>query len=295
MANRNSRYNSGRGNASRSRRSPRTYGRPRWPIIVIIILAVTLVVAISAYRRSHSHSARGKDVAAGVRHYPDLEMTEGAEGRTIIKRYEGFTVCFNPSNHTPDWVGWELLGSETNGEESRSNKFWQDSELDGCPSPNDYRNSGYDKGHLCPAADQKWSSEAMTDCFVMSNMTPQEHALNAGAWKTLEEKERLWAQRDSALVIVAGPIYEANDRKTIGDGVRVPSAFFKVLLAPYVDEPRAIGFVYPNMKAPGNMQNYSMSVDKVEELTGLDFFSSLPDDLENKVEASADFRVWNAR
>lgn len=136
----------------------------------------------------------------------------------------------------------------------------------------------------------------MNDCFVMTNMTPQDHSLNTGAWNTLENKERLWAERDSALIIVAGPIYADTDKKRIGDsGVRVPSAFFKVLLAPYVEKPRAIGFVYPNMASPGNMENYSMSVDQVEELTGLDFFSSLPDDVEEMVESRVSFTEWNRK
>ena len=181
------------------------------------------------------------------------------------------------------------------GEAKRHNRFWQDRDVDGCPTTNDYRNSGYDRGHMCPAAEQKWSAEAMDDCFVMANMCPQDHSLNSGAWNTLENKERNWAVRDSAIVIVAGPIYNADDIKTIGNGVLVPSAFFKVLLAPYVEKPRAIAFVFPNMSSPGSMQNYVMTVDDVEKLTGYDFFSSLPDDIENEVESKASFREWNQR
>lgn len=147
---------------------------------------------------------------------------------------------------------------------------------------------------MCPSADQKWSADAMRDCFVMTNMTPQDHALNAGAWATLEKKERVWAQRDSALVIVAGPIYSTTDKERIGDtGVLVPAAFFKVLLAPYLDRPRAIGFIYPNSKAPGNMADYAVSVDRVEELTGLDFFYALPDEIETEVESKYSFNDWN--
>ena len=122
------------------------------------------------------------------------------------------------------------------------------------------------------------------------------HALNAGAWKTLEDKERLWAKRDSAIIIIAGPIYQSEDKLRIGQaGVRVPSAYFKVLLAPYVDNPRAIAFVYPNEQCPGNMQNYSQSVDYVESITGFDFFSSLPDEIENKIESTYSFKEWNKR
>lgn len=214
---------------------------------------------------------------------------------SVLVSYNGFRLSFNPENHTPNWVAWELLGTETEGNELRSDKFWKDTGVEGCADPRDYVRSGYDRGHIVPAADQKWSTESMEDCFAMTNICPQEHALNSGAWNTLENKSRLWARRDSALVIVAGPIFESGDRKRIGaTGVRVPSAFFKVILAPYVDEPRAIGFVYPNMSAPGNMQLYSMTVDEVERITGYDFFHNLPDSIENRVESVTSFKEWNS-
>lgn len=278
-----------------SRRNTRRSSSGSWKIWLALIVVVTVIFAVAAYRstaNNESSDARPEPASAG--HYPDLHKAKGSAGKQ--KDYEGFTVAFNPSNHTPDWVGWELTAAEVAGSESRSDNFWRDYDLDGCPDPSDYRNSGYDKGHLCPAADQKWSPEAMSDCFVMGNMAPQDHALNAGAWKTLEEKERLWAQRDSALVIVAGPIYKSSDKARIGEGgVRVPSAFFKVILAPYLPSPRAIGFIYPNMKSPGNMADYAMSVDDVETATGLDFFSTLPDDIEDEVESRYSFTEWNRR
>lgn len=234
-------------------------------------------------------------IAEQPKHYPGLEAVKiSSDLPEQIKEYAGFTVSFNKDNRTPNYVAWELLGSEIVYGVDRSNNFWQDTDIEGCPAHYDYSYSGYDRGHLCPAADQKWSQEAMNDCFVMANMCPQDHSLNAGAWNTLENKERQWAQRDSALVIIAGPIYTPSDNQRIGDiGVRVPSAFFKVLLAPYIKNPRAIAFVYPNMTSPGNMQDYAMSVDNLEEITGFDFFSALPDDIENKVEAVYSFKEWN--
>ena len=214
---------------------------------------------------------------------------------SVVKEYEGFTVDFNPENRTPNYVAWILHGHETDGATSRSNKFWTDEELDRCPDTRDYSHSGYDRGHMCPAGEQKWSDKAMHHSFVMANICPQKHELNTGAWKTLEDKERSWARRDSAIVIIAGPIYDSSDSETIGrNKVRVPSAFFKVLLAPFAKPMRAIGFVYPNMKCDGNMQAYAVSVDDVEKMTGLDFFSALPDDIENDIEASVPFKDWNS-
>ncbi len=225
----------------------------------------------------------------------DLDKVSQAKSVPAIeKEYEGFTVNFNPKNKTPNYVAWILQGNETEGASARSNKFWTDTDLEGCPDTRDYTRSGYDRGHMCPAGEQKWSDEAMHDSFVMANICPQSHELNTGAWKTLEDKERVWAKRDSILVIVAGPIYDSSDTKTIGTNkVRVPSAFFKVLLAPYSTPMRAIGFVYPNMRCDGNMSAYAASVDDVEKMTGLDFFAALPDSIENDIEAQVPFKDWN--
>ncbi|MDE6017214.1 MAG: DNA/RNA non-specific endonuclease [Muribaculaceae bacterium] len=223
------------------------------------------------------------------------KVTKSKDVPSVVKEYEGFTVDFNQENKTPNYVAWILQGQETEGATARSNKFWTDSELKGCPDTRDYSRSGYDRGHMCPAGEQKWSDEAMHHSFVMANICPQSHELNTGAWKTLEDKERIWAKRDSVVVIVAGPIYEASDKKTIGTNkVRVPSAFFKVLLAPYADPMRAIGFVYPNMKCEGNMASYAVTVDDVEKMTGMDFFSALPDDIENDIESVVSFQDWNS-
>lgn len=229
-------------------------------------------------------------------HYSGLEnVIIPASLPSQIKEYTGFTVSFNKDNKTPNYVSWELLANETDGDEARYNKFWTDTDIISCPAHADYTYSGYDRGHMCPSADQKWNPQAMIDCFVMANICPQHPDLNQKAWLTLENKERQWAQRDSCIMIIAGPIYSDSDKEKIGGAqVRVPGAFFKVLLAPYLDKPRAIAFVYPNMASPGNMENYAMSVDQLEQLTGYDFFSALPDDIEFAVEASFSFKDWNA-
>lgn len=258
-------------------------------LLLVVVGAVVWICDTIAKKKARQKAERIRAEALDYARVP-----EGTPEQIV--EYEGFRVSFNPENRTPNWVAWELLGSETSGEHKRTNNFWQDNGVKNCPSPKDYSNSGYDRGHLCPAADQQWSQKAMADCFSMANMAPQDHALNAGAWNTLEKKERQWAQRDSAIVIIAGPIYEDSDSQRIGDaGVRVPGAFFKVMIAPYLDEPRGIGFIYPNMSSPGNMANYAMTIDQVEEITGYDFFYNLPDDIEEKIESTASFKAWDRR
>lgn len=282
------------------------------PILLISLFLLLIIIGIVGISSSSSNdtaadgpvaltadAAETSDAVAtsNAAEFSGLDMVKIPDSTpSQIKAYEGFRLSFNKENHTPNWVAWELLGSETDGAEKRSNKFWADSEITGCPETSDYTRSGYDRGHMCPSADQKWSAKAMEDCFVMTNMVPQDHALNAGAWGTLEDKERQWAKRDSAIIIIAGPLYDASDKNRIGSiGVRVPSACYKVLAAPYANPPRGIAFLYPNMTAPGNMENYAMTIRELESLTGFDFLYNLPDSIEELVETTASFKEWNKR
>lgn len=211
--------------------------------------------------------------------------------------YTGFTVHFNRETHIPNCTVHELTREEVNGKSSRNNKFYQDDNVVGCPTLDDYKYSGYDRGHMVPAGDMKWDKQAMSDCFSLANMIPQKKALNSGAWNKLEQKIRDWANRDSAIIVITGPIITENDLNvTIGEsGVVVPSSVFKIALAPYTSPTRAIAFIYPNKKATGGLEKHMVNVDDVENATGMDFFSSLPDDIENAVEASSDLNQWNVR
>lgn len=213
-----------------------------------------------------------------------------------VKEYTGFIVSFNKDNHTPNYVAWELLASEVSGSINRDEyDYWQDPEIEGCPTRDyAYATSGFQRGHMCPAADQKWSIEAMRDCMVMANMCPQLPEINEKAWATLEAKERQWAKRDGAIWIIAGPIYYETDTQRIGySQVRVPTAFFKVFLYNDPLNPRTIAFVYPNGSAPGNMDSYAMSVDQLEKELGYDFFPGLPDEVEDTIEATYHFYDWD--
>ena len=213
----------------------------------------------------------------------------------IMVQYTGFEVSFNPAHRIPNYVSWELLGSEVNGQVSRDSKFIADKDVYNCAEPSDYRGSGFDRGHMAPAGDMKWSSQAMADSHYLTNICPQTHALNGGRWKSLEEKCRQWALRDSALVIVCGPVLTDRLTRTIGKGVSVPERFFKVILAPFADPPRAIGFIMPNFGHCDGLEVIAMPVDRVEQATGIDFFSCLPDSIEDRIEAHTNFRDWNRR
>lgn len=204
----------------------------------------------------------------------------------ILKR-SGYTASYNSFYKTPNWVAWELTRRETKGKNVRINRFSPDPDL---PEPRvthaDYTRSGYDRGHMAPAADMKWSQQAMQESFYMSNVCPQNQKLNRDDWNDLEETCRLWAKKYGAVYIACGPIYDQKQPKRIGEHkVAVPDRFFKVVLINDAKNPVAMGFIFPNAAHHQKLEKYMYSVDAVEKITGLDFFSPLPDSTEKRIEA----------
>lgn len=236
------------------------------------------------------------DVSAGAAEADDkLVMQTSPKGtpEQILKR-TGYVASYNKTTLLPNWVAWHLTAERTEGSAKRSGvDFAEDTEV---PEPRatdwDYYNSGYDRGHMCPAADNKWSKKAMEESFLFTNMCPQNGNLNRGDWNEMEMACRKWAKKYGDLYIVCGPILYKGKHKTIGKNkVVVPEAFFKVVLRTG-DNPQAIGFIYKNTSGNRPKDSYVNTVDEVERITGIDFFSSLPDDVEKNVEATADIANW---
>ncbi len=154
----------------------------------------------------------------------------------------------------------------------------------GSAKSSDYTKSGYDRGHLCPAADMGFSPTSMEESFLMSNISPQAPDFNRGIWKELETEVRKWAKKEHQIYVVTGPVFKDN-KGTIGaDKVLVPGYFFKIIYEE-TDEPKIIAFVFPNRKSDRPLTDFTVSVDEAEKLTGFDFFSQLPDELEAKLES----------
>lgn len=267
--------------------------KPSIGLGAVIAIVALVLVGVYVYGHSGKSSQEMQQQFPRVSQLMKVVMPKGVPQQMV--QYEGMDVNFNSSLHVPNYVVWELTADETNGENPRYNKFMTDPDVDGCPDTWDYNYSGYDRGHMAPAGDMKWSHEAMRQTFYLTNICPQSKALNTGAWNRLESNCRKWAQRDSSLIIVCGPVIGDKIDEYIGDSrVAVPKRFFKVILAPFACPIRGIGFIMPNDRVEGGMQAVAVSIDSVEAVTGYDFFSALPDDVEAEVESQCDFYKWNA-
>lgn len=213
-----------------------------------------------------------------------------------VIRHEGYTVSYNSDYRIANWVAYELTGKEAKSKKTeRSNKFVPDPRVKGASAMNeDYTRTGYDRGHLAPAGDMKWSAKAMRESFYLSNICPQKPGLNRGIWKELEEQSRLWAMDNGALLIVTGPVITPDMRRMGKNRVGVPKTFYKVLCMRVGNDYKAIGFLMDNKdygKTP--LQSMAIPVDSVEKVTGIDFFTFLPDAVEKKMEASVDRSAWS--
>lgn len=221
-----------------------------------------------------------------------IELPAFTQDEVILYR-TAYTTCYDKQNKIPKWVAWCLTSNHTTGEQRRLSNFIVDEDV---PAPRaelvDYKGSGYDRGHMCPAGDNKWGFQPMRESFYLTNICPQNSNLNCGDWNELEIQCRDWANKYGEIYIVCGPIFYKGKHETIGPNkVTVPEAFFKVLLCMH-GKPKAIGFIYKNVRCNNSMSSYVNSIDQVERITGLDFFPSLLDDIENEVEATCKLNEW---
>lgn len=206
-----------------------------------------------------------------------------------IVKHTYFTLAYSEENEQARWVYYELTPELINGIQTRTDDFRADPAVKtGSASLNDYKGSGYDRGHLCPAADMTLNRTSMSETFYLSNMTPQLAGFNRGIWSTLEDQVRKWAIEYSKLYIVTGPIFKDNIGVIGEDRVTVPGYYYKVLF----DGKKMIGLILRNESSSKSLDQFVVTVDEIEQKTGIDFFSGLEDTLENKLESNVSTINW---
>ena len=226
----------------------------------------------------------------------DLAKGDFTDGLAL--RHKGYASCFSKKYNTPIWVGWELTREEAYGTLSRKGyQFMPDPDVPYADrvTSHDYSGSGYDRGHMCPAGDMAWDHDAMSDCFYMTNICPQVRVVNQKYWNYLEQSCRRWAKKYGAIYIVCGPIYDSPKPRRIGREhmVMVPDAFYKVIVCVEPGKERGIGFYYMNAEDHQTMSTAACTIDDIEAATGIDFFSELDDELENKIEKECNLHSWH--
>jgi len=211
-----------------------------------------------------------------------------------IIHHEAYSLSYSEIHEQAEWVAYELKKSQLATTNFKRPYFEVDNAVKtGAADWRNYKNSGYDRGHLCPAGDRNYSKLAHDETFLTSNISPQKHTFNAGIWNTLEQKVRYWASKYDGVFVVTGGVLKGK-MKTIGiEKVAVPNQFYKVLIAMNNGDPKMIAFLLPHENSNKPLYEFVVSVDSIEKLTGIDFFPELEDALENKLEASSDYKDWS--
>lgn len=219
-----------------------------------------------------------------------VELPAYGEQEDIV-RHIGYTASYNHTTLCPDWVAWELTSDELRGNAGGKYSFsWDPAVQFPKASREDYSRSGYDKGHMAPRADMRWSEQALEESFYFTNICPQDHAMNAGAWRKIEELTRSLARQHGVVWVVCGPVYDSTDCLRLGAaGVHVPHRFFKALAVKVGDTYRTVAFLVENTPQDGSPQRYAVTVDSVEAIIGRDLFPTLPEE----AESTFDWRNWS--
>ena len=216
------------------------------------------------------------------------------EGEKIVY-HKGYALVYNERHEQASWVAYMLTRQRVGGNWKRSNDFREDTDIETQSAQlYDYKPTShtYARGHLAPAADMKWDSVAMSESFLLSNMSPQLHAFNDGLWNTLENKVRDWAKTFDTIYVITGPVLRDDDSISIGiDSVTVPTAYYKVVYCPATHQGMAL-FV-PHEQQSVKWYDLAITIDKLEEITGIDFLNAIP--CQDEIESNICTYCWNGK
>jgi endonuclease G len=212
--------------------------------------------------------------------------------KQVIK-HSYFALSYNEKYEQAEWVSYFLRGQNEGIGHYKRPRFINDPKVTTESADTDnYKKSGYDRGHLCAAADMRFSKTAYDETFYTSNISPQKHNFNGGIWKLLEEKSRYWATKYNGIYVVTGGILQKG-LPTIGsEKVAIPNYFYKILYCNFKGKNKMVAFLMPSVKSKDPLYKFVVSVDSVEKMTGIDFFPQLNDAIEKELESKSDYKAW---
>jgi endonuclease G, mitochondrial len=262
-----------------------------------IISAILFIIVLSFYlyqdkkeEETSNFSSINEDVKITEFNYLPTSTTG------VIIQHNSYNLSYSEKHEQAEWVAYSLDKSDIVSTNRKRPFFIEDPKVKTkSASWRNYKKSGYDRGHLCPAGDRRKTEENYNETFYTSNISPQKHDFNAGIWNKLEQKTRYWAKKYNHLYVISGGVLDAN-LNTIGqEKVAVPNAFYKILLDYTAPEIKAIAFLLPHKESKKPLSDFVVSIDEIEEKTGINFFYHLPDGLENSLEKSSDYKKWSFR
>ena len=260
-----------------------------WSVFSIIIIGLFFGI----YSFSNASSSESKPELLVQVQTQEKNLLPSSTTKQIVK-HEYYTLSYNEKYEHAEWVAYQLKMNVVKNKNFKRPYFIVDPKVGtGSADWRNYKNSGYDKGHLCPAGDMQFSLKAFNETFYTSNISPQDHDFNGGVWNRLEQKTRYWADKYGGVYVVTAGVLQGA-KKTIGiEKVLVPEYFYKIVLRKTAANMKMIAFLVPNKKSDNPLYSFVVSVDSIEAMTGIDFFPQLEDKLESQLEKSNDYKSWS--
>ncbi|QWX83142.1 DNA/RNA non-specific endonuclease [Cellulophaga sp. HaHaR_3_176] len=210
-----------------------------------------------------------------------------------IVHHNHYSLSYNEKHEQAEWVAYELNKDQLTYDDRKRPYFIEDPKVKTKSADwRNYRGSGYDRGHLCPAGDRRFSEYAYNETFYTSNISPQNNDFNAGIWNELEKKVRYWTKKYNSVYVVTAGVLE-NNLSSIGDeDVSVPNYFYKIVARKEGADIKALAFLFKNESSNKSLKKFLVTIDELENMTGINFFENVSDDIENKLEGKIETSGW---
>lgn len=272
--------------------------------VIYILISVILAIAYFLNKNPNVFKAENNDnkILVETKKSDNKSSNSAISGEEMLPTsttgvvvfHDNYSLSYNEKYEQAEWVFYELKNRNVSNNNFQRPYFIFDPKVKTQSADyRNYKNSGYDRGHLCPAGDMKFSKEAFDETFYTSNISPQKNDFNGGVWNRLEQKTRYWSQKYNDIYVVTGGIL-TEGLETIGkEKVAVPKYFYKILMDETDGEFKMIAFLVPHESSKKPLYEFVVSVDEIEKLTGIDFFPALPDTIENELEQRSDYKSWS--
>ena len=268
---------------------------------IIYPLLVILIVGGLFYGEKYVTSLNEKQeiAEAQTRYSEPSKFTEDFLPKSTtgeIVKHDYYILSYNKKHLQSEWVAYALHPSHLSDNSFKRPYFEIDNKVKGGSADwRNYQKSGYDRGHLCPAGDRRFSFEAYKETFLTSNASPQDRGFNSGIWNRLEIQIRNWVSKKGEMYIITGGVLK-DGLPTIGsEKVSVPEYFYKIVVTYNQDKPVSIAFLIPNKATSNHISTFVTSVSDIENTTGLSFFTNLPQEIEAQLKMPIDYRFWEIR